>query len=166
MPATDITNKCCPDYYKATRCDASCFDTGVAYIAATVFAGQAAEKVFVQAQTDDCDPDGTSGDKLCWQVDRNTPYNGAPAGANILTGVSGSDLFTTADAILDQSGTQDDNLWVVVCLCNKNEYFQMLSGGTSDVLVDTANNLQALKNKYNCTGDNHDEMFSSTILCL
>ena len=160
MPATDITNKCCPDYYKATRCDASCFDTGVAYIAATVFAGQAVDKVFVQAQTDDCDPNGTSGDKLCWQVDRNTAYNGAPAGANILTGVSGSDLFTTADAILDQSGTQDDNLWVVVCLCNKNEYFQMLSGGTSDVLVDTANNLQALKNKYNCTGDNHDDQCS------
>tara|TARA_R100000458_G_C8277913_1_gene253700 strand:+ start:4222 stop:7065 length:2844 start_codon:yes stop_codon:yes gene_type:complete len=167
MPATDITSRCCPDYYKCTRCDQSCFFKEVAYIETTVFEGVSASKVYVKSQFDDCDPAGTSGDKLGWLVDKSTTINSPPQGALILTGVSGSDLYDAVgspgaggdacDNILDESVAQDNELWVVVCLCNKNEYFQILGGGTSASKVDTSNNAQALRNKYNCDGDNHDD---------
>ena len=166
MPSSDITKRCFPEYFKCTRCDTSCFAAEIAYIATTVFEGVANTKVYVKSQFDDCDPAGTSGDKLGWLVDRSTSTNSPPEGALILTGVSGSDLFDAAapgatgdacDNILDESVAQDNELWVVVCLCNKNEYFQILHGGTANNKVDTANNLQALKNKYNCDGDNHDD---------
>lgn len=167
MPSSDITKRCCPEYFKCTRCDTSCFAAEIAYIATTVFEGVAPSKVYVKSQFDDCDPAGTSGDKLGWLVDRSTSTNSPPEGALILTGVSGSDLYDAVgspgaggdacDNILDESVAQDNELWVVVCLCNKNEYFQILGGGTSASKVDTSNNAQALKNKYNCDGDNHDD---------
>ena len=167
MPATDITSRCCPDYYKCTKCDQSCFFKEVAYIETTVFDGVPASRVYVKSQFDDCDPAGTSGDGLGWFVDKSVTINSPPQGALILTGVSGSDLYDAVspvpaggdacDNILDESVAQDNELWVVVCLCNKNDYFQILGGGTSASKVDTSNNLQALKNKYNCDGDNHDD---------
>jgi len=165
MPSSDITKRCCPEFFKCTRCDTSCFAAEIAYISTTVFEGVADTKVYVKSQFDDCDPAGTSGDKLGWLVDRSTSTNSPPKDALILTGVSGSDLYDAVgspgaggdpcDNILDESVAQDNELWVVVCLCNKNDYFQILGGGTSASKVDTANNLKALKNKYNCTGDSH-----------
>ncbi len=167
MPSTDITSRCCPDYYKCTRCDQSCFFKEVAYIATSALAGVDAAKVYVKSQFDDCDPAGTSGDKLGWFIDKSVTISSPPQGALILTGTSGSDFYEAVspvptggdacDNILDESVAQDNQLWVVVCLCNKNDYFQILGGGSSPEKVDTAHNLQALKNKYNCNGDNHDD---------
>jgi hypothetical protein len=165
MPASDITKRCCPSYFKCTRCDTSCFAAEIAYISTTVFEGVSGTKVYVKSQFDDCDPAGTSGDKLGWLVDRSTSIGSVPEDALILTGVSGGDLYDAVgspgaggdacDNILDESVSQDNELWVVVCLCNKNDYFQILGGGSSASKVDTANNLKALKNKYNCDGDTH-----------
>ena len=48
MPSSDITKRCCPEYFKCTRCDTSCFAAEIAYIATTVFEGVAASKVYVK----------------------------------------------------------------------------------------------------------------------
>ena len=148
-------SQCCPEFYKGTRCDKSCFvdESAVAYFPTTPFAGHS--RTFVQAGFDDCDPNGTSGDKLCWSVDTSVTVQTIPLNALKFTGISSSDIFATEDEILTASATQDNELYVIVCLCKKDDYNQMLTGGTSSTKVDTANNLQALKNKYNGAGNNH-----------
>jgi hypothetical protein len=150
-------SQCCPEFYKGTRCDKSCFvdESLVAYFPTTPFAGHS--RTFVQAGFDDCDPNGTSGDKLCWSVDTSATIQTIPLNALKYTDISASDIFATEEEILTASATQDNELYVIVCLCKKDDYNQMLTGGTSGTKVDTANNLQALKNKYNGVGNNHSD---------
>ena len=123
----ELLSKCCPTFFKATRCDNSCFRRAEAYIATDVFASIAdANREYVRFGTDD------DGDDVCWYVDRTqTPLTSVPSGATIISGLTpATDIVDSEDDILIESATQDDKLWVVVSSCRRSDYDVILKGGS------------------------------------
>lgn len=147
----ELLSKCCPTYFKATRCDNSCFRRAEAYIATDTFNGLAPNREYVRYGTDD------AGDDVCWYVDRNqTELTSVPNGATIITGLTaGTDILDSEDDILIESAAQDDTIWIVVADCRRTDYDVILKGGSgTDYLVDDATKRENFRKRFGSSTTN------------
>ena len=139
-----IASKCCPTFYKATRVDSSCFRRAEAYISTDTFTGIAVDRKFVRFGTDN------TGDDLVWEVDKSTEITSVPAGFTTITGLTAAtDILTTADAIMLESSTQDDKIYMIIAACRRADYDVILKGGSgADYLVNDATKLAAFQKRF------------------